>query len=54
MSFLSRGFLGLVLWLILGFAFTEATVIGLNAWMMRSTQRTAVPAVAASQADSRN
>lgn len=54
MSFLGKGLMGLVLWLVLGFAFTEATVIGLNAWMLRSTHTTATQAIAANQADFRN
>ena len=32
---MQRGLLGLVLWLILGFGFTEATVLMLNALMVR-------------------
>jgi hypothetical protein len=30
----TKGLLGLVLWLIAGFAFTEVTALALNAWLM--------------------
>ncbi len=55
MGIMSRGLVGLVLWLVLGFAFTEATVLALNAWMLHSTQTSSIPAaVAANQRDSRD
>ena len=33
MSVMAKGFLGLLFWLIVGFAFTEVTVLLLNAWI---------------------
>jgi len=39
MSIMQRGFLGLVAWLLLGFAFTELTALTLNAWVMHEAQR---------------
>jgi hypothetical protein len=39
MSIMLRGFLGLVAWLLLGFVFTEVTVLALNAWVMHEAQR---------------
>ena len=47
MGIMSRGLVGLVLWLVLGFAFTEATVLALNAWMLHSAQTSPVPAAVA-------
>jgi hypothetical protein len=38
MSIMQRGFLGLVAWLMLGFVFTELTVLALDAWVGHETQ----------------
>lgn len=39
---MTKGVLGLVFWLFLGFAFTEITALSLNAWLMHesATHRT--------------
>ena len=34
MSVMSRGFFGLLFWLVVGFGFTEVTVLALNAWIL--------------------
>ena len=39
MTVLQKGFLSLVAWLMVGFVFTELTVLALNAWVMHETQR---------------
>jgi hypothetical protein len=39
MTMLQKGFLSLVAWLIVGFVFTELTVLALNAWVRHETQR---------------
>ena len=52
MGVMSKGIVGLLLWLVLGFAFTEATVIALNAWMLRPASPPAAQSVAANQAGS--
>jgi len=47
MSIMQRGFLGLVAWLLLGFVFTELTVLALNAWVMHEAQRREQTSIAA-------
>jgi hypothetical protein len=34
---MTKGLLGLVFWLFVGFAFTEITVLSLNAWLMHES-----------------
>ena len=34
---MTKGVLGLVFWLFVGFAFTEITALGLNAWLMHES-----------------
>jgi hypothetical protein len=54
MGIVSKGFVGLLLWLALGFAFTEMATIALNAWLMRPSQNPHIETVAASQSGTSN
>jgi hypothetical protein len=36
MSVITKGFLGLLFWLVVGFAFTEVIVLMLNAWIFHA------------------
>ena len=46
MSVITRGFLGLLFWLIVGFGFTETTVLLLNAWISHERQSQPADSVA--------
>ncbi len=39
MTILQKGVLSLIAWLMVGFVFTEMTVLALNAWVRHETQR---------------
>ena len=46
MSVITKGFLALLFWLIVGFGFTEATVLMLNAWIFHEQRSQSIDSVA--------
>jgi hypothetical protein len=54
MSVMSRGVLGLLFWLFVGFGFTEMTVLALNAWVVHGHQGQPADSVAAIKPDQPN
>ena len=54
MSVISKGFLGLLFWLVAGFGFTELTVLILNAWILHGQPAPAIDSVALIKPDSPN
>ena len=54
MSVMSKGIVSMVFWLVVGFGFTEVTVLTLNAWMSHGQQSRPMDTVAAIRADPPN
>jgi hypothetical protein len=46
MSVITKGFLGLLAWLIVGFGVTEVTVLVLNAWIFHEKHSQSIDSVA--------
>jgi hypothetical protein len=47
MNVMTKGFLGLLFWLVLGFGLTEMTVLTLNAWLNHESHPPRADTVAA-------